>query len=88
LIPEHVLLTVIGTGTAGTLVGTTIDLTDDKIVGTALDYGFTVPARRGNRRAEPLTNVRRSRQVNKIATGIATGLNGMRRNDAGIDKPL
>jgi hypothetical protein len=46
LIPEHVLLTIIGTGTAGTLVGTTIDLTDDKIVGTALDYGFTVPARR------------------------------------------
>jgi len=39
-------LTIIGTGTAGTLVGTTIDLTDDKIMGTALDYGFTVPARR------------------------------------------
>jgi len=84
LIPEHVLLTIIGTGTAGTLVGTTIDLTWEP----ALDYGFTVPARRGNRRAEPLTNVRRSRQVDKIATGIATGLNGMRRNDAGIDKPL
>ena len=29
-------MTVIGTGTAGTLVGTTIDLTDDKIMGTEI----------------------------------------------------
>ena len=27
MIPEHVLLTIIGTGTAGTMVGTIIDLT-------------------------------------------------------------
>ena len=40
MIPEHVLLTIIGTGTAGTLVGTTIDL-----------YGHVLP----NMQAEAAT---------------------------------